>query len=497
MLPISPSTIRSFLGSVLAISVSSALAEETRIVGIPETIQDPAVPMIALPTSFVSQRSNSDRRIPSNGRIDIGVLKGPGCVRRIWLLPGNDVRLVVHVDEASQPQIDMPLKPFFGVMHGLEPYFIDCAAYTVLPNPAPGVPGIPGYNLHLPIPFRKSCRLSLRGPAGQRAVAMIDWQSYGNAAPLTPFRLHATHVLHKPGPPRGSFVEMANIEGTGFIAGVAAGYIQQDHSDMVFHTGGMTLLIDGESQPHAIRGHNVEDDFGFTWGFNDRQTRWIGCPYHVNRGRLDQDGVFYRFFGPDPIAFQSSLLFRTGSRGDDMETVVYYYKISETAAPSIVSPRTWQVVGLFSGADTWDGFQRQEFVEEVPPGEWPQRLTSGELTLPVTTLKSVRGWIDLQHVFFERHHTATPLTILNHAAYLRTTLVSDRDRQAQLRLAIDDWATLWLNGSRLADLKHTEGLQVASLPIQLERGNNELRIKTSNSDTPRNKRLWAVHCVVD
>ena len=30
---------------------------------------------------------------------------------------------------------------------------------------------------------------------------------------------------------------------------------------MVFHTGGMTMLIDGETQPHVIRGHNVEDDF--------------------------------------------------------------------------------------------------------------------------------------------------------------------------------------------------------------------------------------------
>ena len=29
---------------------------------------------------------------------------------------------------------------------------------------------------------------------------------------------------------------------------------------MVFHTGGMTLLIDGATDPHVIRGHNVEDD---------------------------------------------------------------------------------------------------------------------------------------------------------------------------------------------------------------------------------------------
>ena len=53
----------------------------------------------------------------------------------------------------------------------------------------------------------------------------------------------------------------------------------------------LTILLDGETNPHAIRGHNVEDDFGYSWGFNNCQSRWIGSPYHVNRKRTDQDGV--------------------------------------------------------------------------------------------------------------------------------------------------------------------------------------------------------------
>jgi hypothetical protein len=276
-------------------------------------ISDPAVPMIQLPGKFRSHRVNSDQRIPASGVVNITKLSGPGAVRHIWFLAGDDTRLVIHVDDASKPQVDVPLKSFFGVMHGLDPYVIDCAAYAVLPNPLPNMPGTPGYNLYLPIPFAESCRISLRGPESQRAVAMVDWHSFKNADQLTPYRLHATHRLAKPATPRGSYLELGNFEGEGFLAGVAIGYIQRNHSDMVFHTGGMTMLIDGETHPHAIRGHNVEDDFGFTWGFNERQTRWVGCPYQVNRGRLDQDGVFYRFFGPDPIYFENSLIFRTGN----------------------------------------------------------------------------------------------------------------------------------------------------------------------------------------
>ena len=141
----------------------SSLAQPPGVrAGIPDTVQDAAVPMIALPTQFTSQRVNSDRRIPAEGFVNVADLRGPDCVRHVWFLPGDDVRLVIHVDGAPRPQVDMPLKAFFGVMHGLEPYFVDCAAYTVLPNPAPGMPGTPGYNLYLPIPFSQSCRITHR-----------------------------------------------------------------------------------------------------------------------------------------------------------------------------------------------------------------------------------------------------------------------------------------------------------------------------------------------
>ena len=105
------------------------------------------------------------------------------------------------------------------------------------------------------------------------------------------------------------------------------GWRQKDHGDMVFHNSGTRLLIDGQTDPHVICGCNVEDDFGYSWGFNQYQTRWSGCPYRDNRGRNDQDGVFYRFFGPDPILSHSSLLFTWNARPDDNEAVSYFYKV--------------------------------------------------------------------------------------------------------------------------------------------------------------------------
>ena len=352
-----------------AVAQHDALRDGATSSSIARQLADPAVPMIALPSDFRSRRTNSDQKIPASGVVEIANLTGLGCVRHLWLLPGDKVRLLIHVDGSEQPQVDMPLTSFFGVLHDWDPYFIDCAAYTVLPNPIEGVPGTPGYNLFLPIPFAESCRIAIQGATGERAVAMVDWQAYDGSTELTPYRLHAAHGRFQPAPERGSFVELANIDGRGFIAGVAVGYIQNNFTDMVFHTGGMTLLIDGETDPYVIRGHNVEDDFGFTWGFNDRQTRWLGCPYHINRGRLNQDGMFYRFFGPDPISFHSSLIFRTGSRGDHMETVVYYYRIPNSHSAAMETPEIWQAAGLFPHEDEWESFRNTDLVAQLQKGD--------------------------------------------------------------------------------------------------------------------------------
>ena len=479
---------------LLACILSSTFVIAESSLKAPYPISDPAVPMIQLPSKFRSHRANSDQRIPPSGTVDIVELQGPGAVRHIWFLAGDDTRLIIHVDDAPKPQIDVPLKSFFGVMHGLDPYVIDCAAYAVLPNPLPNMPGTPGYNLYLPIPFTESCRISLHGPEGQRAVAMVDWHSYKNADHLTPYRLNATHRLAKPAAPRGSYLELGNFEGEGFLAGVAIGYIQRNHSDMVFHTGGMTMLIDGETHPHAIRGHNVEDDFGFTWGFNERQTRWVGCPYQVNRGRLDQDGVFYRFFGPDPIYFESSLIFRTGTRGDDIESVVYNYQIPGTKASEIQTPEEWQIVGLWPDGDKWETFTQ---MESLPKEPWKESMPHKNKNLIIANLSSERGWIDLQYTFFERHHGATPLTVLNHSAYAQTVFQSEHDKTVNLRLSIDDWVIVWINGEMVKTLKHEQGLKTVSIPIRLQKGDNTLRIKTNNTDTPPNKRHWAFHVAIE
>lgn len=321
---------------VVALAGQEQLTNLVSNAGEPTTFQDPAVPLIALPTTFTSRREKKEVRLDKSGFAEVANINGPGCIRHVWFLTINNqdkLTLEITVDGADEPQVRAPLNSFFGVMQDRDPYFVDCAAFAVLPNPEAGkkdalIPGTPGYNLFLPIPFSTSCRILVRGNEGAFLGTVVDWHRYEAGTPLTSYRLHAEHKRFATTPPRGGTIEMAKVTGNGFLAGFVTGYLQKNKSDMVFHTGGIKIRLDEETDPYTIEGNNVEDDYGFTWGFNNHQTRWIGCPTHQNRGRNDQDGVFYRFFGPDPIAFRSSMTFLAGSRGDDMETVVYYYKKS-------------------------------------------------------------------------------------------------------------------------------------------------------------------------
>jgi hypothetical protein len=460
------------------------------------TIQDPAVPMIRLPATFRSRRIQTfaDKNTGLESHYDIMDVEGCGCVRHISTYYAIGRRLEICVDGAQYAQVDMPQKPFFGIMHDLTPYVVDTPAYTVIPNyETPNMPGNPNYNLYLPIPFSKSCRirLYLDEANGEHGVySMVDWHEYDDDLHLTPFRLFAEHHLYTPAPPRNSSYVVADASGRGFVAGVVLGVKQRNFSDRVWHTSGMSILIDGETDPHVIRGINMEDDFGFSWGINLRQARWIGAPYHKWGGGSDQDGVIFRFFGPDPIAFDSSIAFGSGSRDDDIETVAYYYRIPDSEAASTLTPDRWFVTGLYSGANGWEKFNSPEDVEEIPIGNWEEHY-SGRKHF-IREVAGNRGWIDFRFSGIDPGLGWDQF--VNNSMYAGASLHCDSDREAIVRLYFDDWLILWVNGEKRQALRH-DGFETARVPITLRRGRNDFMIKTNNLEHCFNP--WVANFIIE
>ena len=229
--------------------------------------------------------------------------EGPGCIYHWWLTYGykregdtrdpiHDLQLRLYCDGEDDPIVDLPIARFFAILFEHDIYPIDSAAIKILPKNA--------LNCYLPIPF-KSLRLEITNNS-DRAIPlwfMADWASYDNTE-LTSLRLHVTHRGEYPAQSLGSML-MADYSGSGFIAGMVKGVVVRDRADSWYHTGGDLWLLDGESDPHALRGIGGEDIFNMSFGIWKAQTDWVGAPHiHRNTGHTaggsGYEGVMYRFF---------------------------------------------------------------------------------------------------------------------------------------------------------------------------------------------------------
>jgi len=484
-------------------SLSSSTAHAQSADPFPPTYADPAVPLLQLPTNFRARRTTVNARLTPAQPVEIFNATGAGCVRHMWFVFGEkdipDLSIDITVDGAAEPQVRMPFRSFFGALLGFEDYPINSAGLANFPNVTVTndvrIPtnASPGWNIYLPIPFSKSCRIVLHAGSAKDGGGMIDWQQYRDGVKLTPLRFHAQRNIARPGKPAEPF-PIAEAEGTGFLAGYIMGWRQRDRSDMVFHNGGTRLLIDGQTDPHVICGHNVEDDFGFSWGFNQYQTPWVGCPYRDNRGRVDQDGVFYRFFGPDPIPFRSSLIFTSAARPDDYEAVSYFYKVPGSKAPPFAAPQDWQVVGPFPDGKDMVAFKKpaDDLVRQLSQANWPDPLFIGGKKFAVHNLTPRFGWVRLEGVYQTRY----PYPRTDQSVYVRGALTSGSKRRAKLRLGLDNWAIVYLNGQQVAALDQAEEFEIARIPVTLNKGTNQLLIKTNNRPN-RERHLWAIHCAIE
>ena len=448
---------------------------------------DPIFPLIQLPAEYTSQRATKRVNLGPGKTVDLVNAQGPGCVRHFWItstLP-DEIDIEITCDGA-QPQVRMGLHQFFGVLLGKDPYSIESAPLTLLPKN--------GYNAYFPLPFQSSCRITLRN-TGQESTSvwsMVNWQKFDDAETLTPYRLHALFTEEKPAEPLGTTL-LGAVRGSGFVAGLFHAVLRHDYRDMIWHTGGDTWLIDGETNPHVLRGIGSEDLFGHSFGMYPKMSEWTGAPHVVGLDADCSEVVAYRFFGADSVAFKSSLSLRFGTRANDMESVLFYYKAAESDAPTVETPGEWTLSGPFD-CQTWDDFERAEFPER-PEEAWPAEWEWGGRSLTAVKTASELTWIDFTR-WFRRDATGnTGTQPVEAAAYAETVIEAQSDTEAVLRLGFDDWMRVWINDKPIATLRHDDGFAVSEVPITLSQGENRLRLKLSNFDNVE-WRCWAFSCVI-
>ncbi len=460
-------------------------------------LSDHNFPLIQLPADYQSHRTTKRAKLQPGEEIVVLNVHSPGCVRHIWFTMRNsqNLHLEMYYDNSDQPQVDMNMNHFFGVLLRDQPYRVESAPIKILP-PA-------GLNSYFPIPFQTSCRIiiSNKGKQVEPVWSMVDWHRYETGMRITPYRLHAIYRSESPAEKLGSYL-VGDISGWGFVAGLFMGVRQNDFDDLIYHTGGDTWLLDGEVNPHVIRGIGGEDIFCQSFGFIKENGQWFGCPdvsgnYIDRNGRVTPhatEGVAYRFYGPDCVRFKSSLSFRVGSNADQMESVLYYYLAErEEDIHEVITPERWTLTGPFECNSIHD-FERQEF-PEMPVENWPESWQWGNRTLKPVELVSEHAWVDFTRCFRRNRLTNVGTQPVDAAAYAGTIIYSESQRRIKLRFGFDDMLKIWVNGEPVSTFQHDSGMAVEEVPVTLNKGENSLLVKLSNQENEE-WRCWAFSCVL-
>jgi D-arabinan exo alpha-(1,3)/(1,5)-arabinofuranosidase (non-reducing end) len=251
--------------------------------------------------------SNNDSKHPIPGEeMVLADLQGPGMVTHIWLtIAANEYawprlfRLRVFYDGSAEPSVDAPVGDFFAVGHGFE--------RPVKSEMVRASSDGRARNSYWPMPFAKSCRITLTNEGRRRADHVyfhVDWEKRPSLPPGTLY-FHARYKQELPAPAEKRSYTFLDVKGRGFYAGTVLSVIQP--SAGWFGEGDERFYVDGETTPSII-GTGSEDYFNDAWGLHVVDGPYYGVTVADGTG-LGSRMTGYRWHIKDPIPFQKSLRF--------------------------------------------------------------------------------------------------------------------------------------------------------------------------------------------
>lgn len=498
------------IGALLAVAMGAASAHAM-----------PFERELGLPADYGNQRVSKMVAVEPGETVTLLETDGPGCVTHIWMTLGqNDPRRVVlrmYWDGETDPSVEAPLADFFGVGHNnLEPgHYFATPCLVVAPKN--------GYNIYMPMPFRKKARITITNDQeepisdGGGLYFQADYVTYDSLSEDIPY-FHAQWRREAPAPRRARPYTLLEAVGRGFIAGVTHHVRTDDASDKWFHGGGDILYLDGASAPKAIKGIGGEDFIGESWHSAPFNSPYAGCTNHKN-GEIS----LYRFFLEGPPRFEESALFGFGAMANEITSVVYWYQDEphhrffklpeppERAAHAEMKPiydvellpedqKTVAVLGPFAGdVETkipLDGMTAIDFrmsmltnyglpYKETIPGPDNRRVHWERAR---TTL----SWLDFDAIYKPKIAGIRGVQAMPGAvAYAYLSLESEGAGPCNLLLGYDDPLKLWLNGELLFEGKANAGFTGQRIALNLREGHNDVLIKVTNTWNEN----WAVFAI--
>lgn len=260
------------------------------------------------------QRRDVDVVLEVGGLASLFELDGPAVIYAFRLAVENPGGLWLDIrwNGAGQPQISVPLGPFFGCSDSAKP---SADVKGLWLGYAEG-----SYYCYLPMPFRRRAEIAVRsGSAGAKQVkAQVEYRQ--EMVTQADGALLARRYDYAP-PAMGKRYEALNVKGKGHFVGLVMdrpGHMEGD--DFFF--------VDGGEQP-SIHGTGTEDFFNFAWGLSHTGALAL-------HGITIQGGpICYRMLTPAGVPFGESLRIEwehghDPERGPNLDTgrysgVAFYY----------------------------------------------------------------------------------------------------------------------------------------------------------------------------
>lgn len=461
-----------------------------------------------LPSRYQNKRITKLIGINTGATATLMDIKGAGCITHIWMTFGcpNARRVILRMywDGEEDPSVEAPITDFFGIGHNTSPYrpranFIHpCLCFS--PRN--------GYNVYLPMPFARSAKITITNELDEPLKTsggiyfQADYLEFDKLSSKVPY-FHAQWRREYPTLRRARPYTIIQAVGKGFIAGVTYHLRIEDTADAWVHGGGDIVYIDGNSRPSCIKGIGGEDYFGQAWGIKQYVTPYGGCTFNDNK-----DVSVYRFYLEGPIRFEESVRMAFGTMANEATSVGYwyqiephhrFYKLPEAALrdpESKLEPGSHDiellpqqqlnvaVIGPFAG-DIDTPFPPEEKIEldASIKTNYPQPYKTGkdEGMVRWESARTTLSWLDFDALYKPKMTgPRTVQTLRNVVSYACLRLHADRKGSCRLLLGYDDTVRVWLNSEQIADLSEKPGFAAEKLTLKLQKGWNDLLIKSTN-----------------
>lgn len=279
-------------------------------------------------------------------------IEGTGIIQHIWFtLPSKtgktgcvykDIVLRFFWDGEEQPSIEVPIGDFFCNGFGVH---TNVNSLPVAVNP------VGGMNCYIPMPFRKSVRITVENQHPVEVPGFFYQVNYSlvDSIPDNAGYLHASWKRSKCSVIGQDHVILDNVKGKGQYVGT---YICWSSLGRAWWgEGEIKFYIDGDEQWPTICGTGTEDYFGGAWCFanldtglpESYSTPFLGYRYFEEGTKIDpwyghkipMHGL-YRWHIMDPVRFETDIrvtIQQIGHNGvhlferaDDVSSVAYWYQ---------------------------------------------------------------------------------------------------------------------------------------------------------------------------